>query len=99
MATIKVNVDELSSFVTRVQKYLDDYQKTYKKLFGIIDRNDAKLDATTQTALLNSCNGMKEKFDEMISFLNQALEVTDKVAKEFKEANEDSYRRISGISI
>ena len=99
MATIKVNPDKLSSGATKIEKYLADYKKTYSKLLSVIENNEAKLDATTQNALLNSCKAMKAKFDDMSSFLDKAMDVTKNVAKEFKTANESSGKKFQKISI
>lgn len=99
MATIKANPDKMSSGVTKIEKYMADYKKTYAKLIGVIENNEAKLDSATQSALLNSCKAMEAKFNDMSKFLEKAMDVTKSVAKEFKTANDNSGKKISNISI
>lgn len=99
MAKIKVNPNKLSAGATKIEKYLADYEKTYANLLAVIENNEAKLDATTQNALLNSCKSMKAKFDDMSGFLKKATNVTNDVAKEFKTANEESVKKINKAKI
>lgn len=97
MGNVKISPDKLLDLTKKITEYHSEYTNTYDKLIRILENNEAKLDKTTQQALLVSCNNMKAKFNVMSQFLKNSIKVTNSIATEFKKINDQSESKIRMI--
>ncbi|MBR0467076.1 MAG: hypothetical protein IJJ40_06270 [Clostridia bacterium] len=97
MANIKISPDKVLDLTKKINKYRKEYDTTYRKLIKIIENNEAKLDKTTQEALLASCNNMNQKYKTMTDFLKNTISVTESIATEYNKINGQAASKIAAI--